>query len=312
MVIIIKNALKVVIFIVAVVALCAGGIFGYTKYMKTDFEFSDGTKSGTVEITAYIGDSVNIIIPKKIRGKKVAQIAESAFSKTDITSVTIPDTVTSVGEKAFSDCEELKSVKLGSGVKNIGGSCFYNCKNLTEVNIPASVEKLGDAVFLYCSALSSPTIEEGANFVMKDGILYDGGMTTAYWVNSKTDLSNYTFPSTLSKFTEYLFTGHDEIKTFTVPHGVTEIPQAAFLICKSLQRVNLHGNVTKIDDGAFLGCENLKQMYVPKSVTQIGALAFPGMGSGENGENTDDFKIITDSGSAAESYAEKNEIKCET
>ena len=60
-----KNALKVIIFIVAVLALCAGGIFGYTKYMKTDFDFSDGTKSGTVEITAYNGDSVNIIIPKK-------------------------------------------------------------------------------------------------------------------------------------------------------------------------------------------------------------------------------------------------------
>ena len=60
-----KNALKVIIFIVAVLALCAGGIFGYTKYMKIDFDFSDGTKSGTVEITAYNGDSVNIIIPKK-------------------------------------------------------------------------------------------------------------------------------------------------------------------------------------------------------------------------------------------------------
>ena len=84
------------------------------------------------------------------------------------------------------------------------------------------------------------------------------------------------------------------------------------MICKSLQRVTLHDNVTKIGDGAFLGCENLKQMYISKNVTQIGSLAFPGMGSGENGENTGDFKIITDSGSAAESYAEKNEIKCET
>ena len=107
-----KNALKVIIFIVAVLALCAGGIFGYTKYMKTDFDFSDGTKSGTVEITAYNGDSINIIIPKKIRGKTVVQIAQSAFAKTDITSVEIPDTVTSVGEKAFANCEKLERVKI--------------------------------------------------------------------------------------------------------------------------------------------------------------------------------------------------------
>ena len=120
-----KNALKVIIFIVAVLALCAGGIFGYTKYMKTDFDFSDGTKSGTVEITAYNGDSVNIIIPKKIRGKTVVQIAQSAFAKTDITSVEIPDTVTSVGEKAFANCEKLERVKIGNSVKSIGNSCFY-------------------------------------------------------------------------------------------------------------------------------------------------------------------------------------------
>lgn len=307
-----KNALKVIIFIVAVLALCAGGIFGYTKYMKTDFDFSDGTKSGTVEITAYNGDSVNIIIPKKIRGKTVVQIAQSAFAKTDITSVEIPDTVTSVGEKAFANCEKLERVKIGNSVKSIGNSCFYNCKSLADINIPASVEKLEDAAFLYCSALTSPAIEDGANFVMKDGILYDKGYTTAYWISSNADLSNYTFPPTLKKLTAYLFTGHGELTTFTVPHGVTEIPQAAFLICKSLQRVTLHDNVTKIGDGAFLGCENLKQMYISKNVTQIGSLAFPGMGSGENGENTGNFKIITDSGSAAESYAEKNEIKCET
>lgn len=307
-----KNALKVIIFTLAVVALCAGGLFGYAKYMKTDFEISDGSKSGTVEITAYNGSSVNIIIPKKIRGKTVTQIADSAFYKTDIKSVMIPDTVTSVGEKAFGDCEKLESVNLGSGVKNIGDSCFYNCKSLTDVNVPASVEKLGNAVFLYCTSLAAPTIEDGAGFVMKDGVLYDSALTTAYWINSKTDISNYTFPTSIKKFTSYLFTGHDEIVTFTVPQGVTEIPQAAFLICKSLKTVTLHNNVKKIGDGAFLGCESLESMYIPTSVTQIGSLVFPGMGGGENGENVGDFKIITADGSVAYDYAQKNEINCET
>ena len=74
-----KKAISVALFTVLFIAVCAGALFGYFKYNQTDFSFADGTKSGTLEISRYNGDAVNIEIPSSYHGKKVAYISKDAI-----------------------------------------------------------------------------------------------------------------------------------------------------------------------------------------------------------------------------------------
>lgn len=306
-----KNALKVVIFTFAVLVVCAGGIFAYIKYLNADYTVADGTKSGTVEITSYSGADKEIKIPKKIRGKKVVAIGESAFSETDIISVEFPETVTAIGKNAFASCAQLTSVKLSSSVDTIADSAFSKCEKLSEINIPSSLKNLGGAVFLMCDSLTDIDIDEGADFVIKDGVLYNSDYTTAYWISPKADLSDYRFPDTLKNYSSYLFTLNETVKTFEFSQGTQTIPEAMFLACKSLESVKIPDGVTAIESCAFLGCESLKSIEIPASVIKIGDLAFPGMGNDSDDENKTDFTLRVYDGSKALEYAQENNLKYE-
>lgn len=305
-----KNALKVVVFTFAVLALCAGGIFGYIRYLNADYAVANGTKPGTVEITAYSGSDKNIKIPKRIRGKKVVSIGESAFSETDIVSVELPETVISIGTDAFASCTELESVKLSSTLETIGDSAFVKCEKLTGIKLPASLKKIGNGVFLRCVSLKSIELENGSAFTFKDGILYDSSFTTAYWVSSQTDLGNYRFPETLKTCSDYLFALNESIKSFEFPQGTERIPDAVFLGCKALESVKIPDGVKTIGECAFLGCESLKSVEIPASVMKIDNLAFPGMGNASDNEKTD-FTLKVFDGSMALEYAKENNLKYE-
>lgn len=306
-----KNALKVVIFTFAVLAVCAGSVFGYIKYLNADYTVADGTKSGTVEITSYSGDDKEIKIPKKIMGKKVVAIGEDAFSKTDIVSVDLPETVTAIGKNAFSSCAQLTSVKLPSSVETIGDSAFSKCEKLSEINIPSSLKNLGGAVFLKCDLLTDINIDEGADFVLKDGILYNSDYTSAYWVSPKADLSDYKSPDTLKNYSSYLFTLNQSVTAFEFSQGTQTIPEAMFLACKSLESVKIPDGVKTIGDCAFYGCESLKYIEIPASVIKIGKLVFPGMGDDTDAENKTDFTLRVYDGSKALEYAQENNLKYE-
>ena len=306
-----KNALKVVIFTVVVLAVCAGGIFGYIKYLNADYTVADGTKNGTVEITGYYGSDKNVKIPKKIRGKKVVSIGTDAFRETDIVSVEMPQTVISIGKDAFASCTELKSVRLSSALETIGDTAFSKCEKLTEIKLPSSLKKIGGAVFFMCKSLTDIDIDEGADFVVKDGILYSSDYSSAYWVSPKTDLSDYQFPDTLVNYSSYLFTLNETVKSFEFPQGTQTIPEAMFLACKSLVSMKIPDGVTTISDCAFYGCESLKFIEIPASVTKIGKLVFPGMGDDPDAENKTDFTLRVYDGSKALEYAQENNIKYE-
>lgn len=299
-----KNAVKVLIFVVAVVLIGAVSVLIFLNHSATDFSYADGAKSDTLQVNEYIGSDKEVVIPEKYKGKTVTAVAAEMFLRSDITSIEIPDTVTEIEAKAFYECAELETVILGDGIKTIGESAFINCKKLRSIRLPASLESIGGAAFYGCENLSFE-IDEGADFVVEDGVLYNKDKTTVYWVSQNKDLSAFNFPSTVNTFLSYALAGHKELVSFTVPVGVKCIPDSMFLYCENLETVVIPDSVTSIGEAVFLGDIKLREITVPKSVTSIGKNNFPVSSKSEN------FVLKVYENSSAYYYAQSNDINFE-
>lgn len=298
-----KNAIKVLIFVFAVIIIGAGSVWGYINYAVSDFEYADSAKSDTIEVNQYNGEEDVVVIPEKYKGKVVTSIAAETFLNSDIKSVEIPDTVTVIEQKAFYQCSELETVKMSENVKSIGESAFINCSKLKSIYLPASLETIDCAAFYGCNDLTF-TIADGADFVFEDGVLYNKSKTVVYWVSGKKDLSSFSFPSTVNTFLPYALAGHNELKSFNVPVGVTSIPDSMFLSCTNLETVIIPDTVTTIGSTVFFGDTKLKEITLPKSVGTIGKNNFPV-------KDASDFILKVYENSSAHFYAQENDINFE-
>ena len=218
---------------------------GYVAYYATevitgnssDFVFT--TENGVHKLIEYTGSDTDITLPDDYNGESY-EIAEDAFSNcTNITNITIPNNVTSIGGSAFHSCTSLTNVTIGNGVTTIGEAAFNNCTGLTSITIPNSVTTIGDYAFQYCSGLTSITIP-----------------------NSVTTIGNSAFY------------GCSGLTNVTIGNGVTTIGEAAFADCSNLTSIEIPNNVTKIGVAAFANCSSLANIEIPNSVTKIGVVAF--------------------------------------
>ena len=179
-------------------------------------------------------------IKRVIIGDSVTTIGEYAFSGCSfLISVTIPNSVTTIGEYAFSGCTSLTSVTIPNSVTTIGDNAFNGCSSLTSVNIPNSVTTIGGWAFRGCSSLTSVTI-----------------------------------PNSVTTIREYTFYGCSSLTSVTIPNSVTTIGEYAFGFCSSLTSVTIPNSVTKIGEYAFGFCSSLTSVTIPNSVTKIGGGAF--------------------------------------
>ena len=170
----------------------------------------------------------------------VTSIDNRAFySCKSLTSVTIPNSVTIIGERAFSYCTSLTSVTIPNSVTSIGDNAFNSCESLTSVTIPDSVTSIGEYAFAYCTSLTSVTI-----------------------------------PDSVTSIGEYAFRDCTSLTSVTIPDSVTSIGDLAFLECTSLTSVTIPNSVTSIGEVAFGGCTSLTSVTIPDSVTSIGEQAF--------------------------------------
>jgi hypothetical protein len=112
---------------------------------------------GAAYVTGSPNASGDIVIASTYNGYPVTSIGSSAFNGTGLTSVTIPDSVTSIGDSAFRNCTSLTNVIIGNSVTNIGYGAFAGCTSLTRMTIPASVINIGSSAFYGCSSLTNFT-----------------------------------------------------------------------------------------------------------------------------------------------------------
>ncbi len=180
----------------------------------------------------------------------VTSIGYSAFSGcSGLTSVTIPNSVTSIGERAFSGCSGLTSVTIGNSVTSIGYYAFSGCYGLTSVTIPNSVTSIRERAFSGCSGLTSVTIPNSVTSIGERAFSGCSGLTSVTIGNSVTSIGYYAFD------------GCYGLTSVTIPNSVTTIVQSAFSNCRGLTSVTIGNSVTSIGKYAFSGCSKLTSIY---------------------------------------------------
>ncbi len=149
------------VMVFLLVMTCLAPTFATKTYASEGDTGTDGDYNwveladGSVEITQYSGSGGAVVIPDTLSGKTVSQIGSFVFSGSDLTSVVIPDSITSLGYQIFAGSSELKSVTLGEGITNIPGEAFMNCIKLESVVLPESLLTISFGAFTNCGLLSS-------------------------------------------------------------------------------------------------------------------------------------------------------------
>ena len=195
-------------------------------------------------------------------GSQLKSIGDRAFSFTDLTTITLPDSVETIGDNAFSNCRSLTSINIPDGVTSIGGGAFGSCKALTNISIPDSVTAIGDSAFSYCSSLNSITL---GNRVKSIG---------TYTFQDCTALTNISIPNSVTGIGTGAFNGCTSLKTLTLGSGVETIDNNTFQGCNLLTDFTLPSGLKSIGDNAFNGCAALTKVDMPDSVTYLGAGAY--------------------------------------
>ncbi len=260
----------------------------FTLLEDDTYSVSKGTLGGAIEIE----------VPAVYNGKPVTAIAASGFSGAVLSKITLPDTIKTIGQNAFSGCMNLDDITLPSSVRVIEAGAFKECISLISFTVPEGVTSLGSQVFYNCRNLESislpctlQTVGTGAfdvigedtrtdphklSYYELDGDLYLGNaenkrlllvkmgnsLNTSYTVHSDTHIIyNYAF--------EY-----SDLTSLTLHDKVTQIGAYALRSCKSLTSIHIPDSVVAVSEGAFYYCTALESITGMNGILSIGSDAF--------------------------------------
>lgn len=170
-----------------------------------------------------------------------------AYVEASGTTYTIPDNVTTIGDRAFCNCESLTSVTIPNSVKTIGEGAFSGCIRLTSITIPHCVTMIGDYAFNYCHSLTSVIIPDSVTTI-RDGVF-----------SGCRNLTCVTIPDGVTRIGDFAFENCSSLTSVTIPDSVTRIGEKVFRYCISLITVTIGNSVTTIGDMAFCGCKTLTE-----------------------------------------------------
>ena len=225
------------------------GLFGSEAQAaseKYDIYTYEVGSDGTVTITD-CDDSAQgaITIPSQIDGKPVTSIGAAFYYCISLTSITIPDSVTSIGGCAFEYCSSLTSITIPDSVTSIGWDAFDGCEKLTQINVD-----------------TANTVYSSVN-----GVLFSKDKTELIrYPEGKADTS-YAIPNGVTNIGDWAFHDCNSLTSITIPNSVTSIGTMAFCGCSSLTSITIPGSVTSIGDDAFHVYRKLNQINVDTANT---------------------------------------------
>lgn len=223
-----------------------------------------------IKITGCDNSATEVVIPAEIDGLPVKIIGGYEFVDgyygfswhENLTSITIPDSVTSIESQAFESCSSLASVTIPNSVTSIGDEAFERCSSLTSVTIPNSVINIGYGVFSGCTGLTSVEIPNSVTSIGR------------YAFSNCDNLTSIEISDSVTSIRDGTFCGCDNLTSIEIPDSVTSIGENAFVNCRSLKSIEIPESVTSIGDFAFRNCYNLTSVKVFGSVESIGRYAF--------------------------------------
>ncbi len=296
---------------------------------EEDVQVADGNQ----ELTGALTIPSSVVNPNNGKTYNVVGIGRDAYSCSFyVTSVVIPDTVTTIGNYAFIYCGNLSSVNVGDGVTSIGEGAFYNCKKLTDINIGDSVATIGNGAFYICQGLTSIVFPESltsfghsmfyycSNLTsitfLSDDFTYDSSTAVSdmFYMCNKANITVYGTPNSSAKsfaddfglaFAEYEAPAVQTSGDFSYEVNDDEAKITAYSGSDTAVVIpsEIDDNpVTVIGNKAFKNNTSITSLTIPETVTRIAAGAFNGCSN---------LTIYGYGGSAAETYASDNNIPFE-
>lgn len=248
----------------AAVAVCAAAS---ALSVSAAVTVSDGTfdytySNGAWALDSYLGDEAEITLPQRFGDAPVTKINSECFAGSGVSSVTIPDGYTDIGNYAFYDCESLVSVSLPGSMENIGMGAWAQ-SGLERIDLSGTkVNVINPYLFLSCTSLKSVRLPQGVT-VIGEAAFAESAITAIEISESVSELQRTAFANTAA------------LETVTLHEGLTSIGESCFEN-SNLSKINLPESLETIGDSAFRSDSNLKELYIPDSVSYIGGYAlFP-------------------------------------
>ena len=177
--------------------------------------YTDENADGSLTITRYEGNLIDIIIPDSLFGRKITRIGDRSFdtsyAKYSAKSIIIPESVTYIGDYAFSSCIKLENVTIPDSVVHIGESAFSSCSSLNDISLPKYISEIKDGTFYGCSSLTAITI-----------------------------------PENVTSIGDWAFNHCEMLSSVTIPKNVISIGEEAFFNCYSLSEIRILNPQCKI------------------------------------------------------------------
>jgi hypothetical protein len=239
----------------------------YNKFVHLDFSGSTFTNvgDGAFEVCNSL---VGITLPKT-----VTSIGDRAFRNSNLLSITIPNSVNSIGREAFTQCRELERVTISKKIYTISVDAFSQCPKLTGITIPGRVTNIENNAFNGCASLVNITIPKSVKNI---GNCVFSDCTSLTAINVASGNSAYASQDGIlydkNKTVLIAYPGSKE-GAFTIPDGVTIIADGAFSGCVGLTEITIPDGVTSIGSLAFCGT-GITDVTIPNTVTSIGSGAF--------------------------------------
>ena len=198
----------------------------------------------------------------------ITHIGANSFNYyyTNLTTASIPETVTSIGQYAFYYCINLTTADLSDNITEIGDYAFYYCEKLDIPNFPHNIQTIGEAAFQYCLDLTELTIPDSVTSIGPRAFSMCSNLETLDFP-AGADLKFDTIPSGC-------FNDCEKLTAITIPSGIKSLDSYAFKGCTALSSVEIPATLEEIGGGAFNFCSSLKDLPIQNTVKTIGEEAF--------------------------------------